>query len=262
MDSAGGVATRDGGRALTGEPVGDIALQKRTVRKEVLAKRSQMNVELRERKSAKVCKRVEELLVQEFERRNVLAPVVAHDGAKQQKAHSACAAPVVALYSAFGSELSLDNLVACAESHGWQIAMPCMISEASSNTGAKDAVTTSTSSAHAQKQSAEMVFVRVSCEQAIKRELSFLSSPASAIAACELQELEVLKPSQIDAMIVPLVSFDVQGARLGYGGGNYDRYIPQLKPECFVAAVAFEEQRVESLPCESFDCTVEQVVFA
>lgn len=225
------------------DSAGGVAAQKRAVRKEVLAKRSQMNVELRERKSAKVCARVEELLVQEFARRKILAPVVACGGTEQQDVHSDCAVPVVALYSAFGSELSLDSLAACAESHGWQIAMPCMVSKASS------------------KSNAQMVFVRVSCEQARERKLPFLSSPAVAIPACEAKKLVVIEPSEIDAMVVPLVAFDAHGARLGYGGGNYDRYIPQLKPECFVVAVAFEEQRVEQLPCESFDCTIEQVVF-
>ena len=35
----------------------------------------------------------------------------------------------------------------------------------------------------------------------------------------------ILKPEEIDIILLPLIVFDNQGHRLGYGGGFYDRYL-------------------------------------
>ncbi|MGN0305822.1 MAG: 5-formyltetrahydrofolate cyclo-ligase [Lachnospiraceae bacterium] len=54
-------------------------------------------------------------------------------------------------------------------------------------------------------------------------------------------------------MIMPLVGFDEEGNRLGYGGGFYDRYLAD-KPKMRTIALAFEEQCLkEGLPVDSFD---------
>lgn len=35
----------------------------------------------------------------------------------------------------------------------------------------------------------------------------------------------------IDAVLVPLLAFDRQGQRVGYGGGYYDRFLSQCRPD-------------------------------
>lgn len=54
-------------------------------------------------------------------------------------------------------------------------------------------------------------------------------------------------------MVMPLVGFDTQKNRLGYGGGFYDRYI-QKCPRLRRAALAYECQKYDSLlPVEATD---------
>lgn len=57
----------------------------------------------------------------------------------------------------------------------------------------------------------------------------------------------------IDAVIVPGVAFDLQGRRLGYGGGFYDRLLPQLRPDCLRIGIAYDEQVVDELPVAEHD---------
>ncbi len=37
---------------------------------------------------------------------------------------------------------------------------------------------------------------------------------------------------QFDVVMVPLLAFDLQGHRVGYGGGYYDRFLAQCRPDC------------------------------
>ena len=54
-------------------------------------------------------------------------------------------------------------------------------------------------------------------------------------------------------IVVPAVAFDKHGNRLGYGGGNYDRYLTQISSDCRKIGVAFTGQQVDSIPAESHD---------
>lgn len=72
--------------------------------------------------------------------------------------------------------------------------------------------------------------------------------------------LPKLKPEDFDMMIAPGSVFDDRGYRIGYGGGFYDRYIPQLRPGCKVISLAFDLQIVDMVPAESFDKKVDMIV--
>ena len=43
---------------------------------------------------------------------------------------------------------------------------------------------------------------------------------------------EFLTPGQLDIVFVPLLAFDSEGFRVGYGKGFYDRYLTACKPDC------------------------------
>ena len=65
----------------------------------------------------------------------------------------------------------------------------------------------------------------------------------------------------VDFVIVPGLAFTEDGARLGYGGGFYDRFLTRL-PGVPNAAVCFTEQLVDTLPVEPHDVRVQRVVSA
>ena len=51
----------------------------------------------------------------------------------------------------------------------------------------------------------------------------------------------------VNAIIVPMLGFDTQGYRLGYGGGYYDRTIAGINPSPLVIGVAFEILRLDNI---------------
>ena len=63
-------------------------------------------------------------------------------------------------------------------------------------------------------------------------------------------------------LIVPLVAFDATGARLGYGGGFYDRTLERLRARRATLAIgfAFDGQEAEGLPVEPTDQRLDMIV--
>ncbi len=74
------------------------------------------------------------------------------------------------------------------------------------------------------------------------------------------EALRPVDPRQIDLLIVPGVAFDLQGNRLGYGGGYYDRFFERLRPGVPLVALTFELQLVEEVPVESWDRPMDWLV--
>jgi 5-formyltetrahydrofolate cyclo-ligase len=65
-----------------------------------------------------------------------------------------------------------------------------------------------------------------------------------------------------DVLILPLLAFDRQGYRLGYGGGYYDRTLAVLRGQRAVTAigVAYAAQEVEAVPHDRHDQRLDWVV--
>jgi 5-formyltetrahydrofolate cyclo-ligase len=65
-----------------------------------------------------------------------------------------------------------------------------------------------------------------------------------------------------EIVIVPLLAFDGEGHRLGYGGGYYDRTLARLRRARAVTAIgfAFEMQRVDRLPKTDYDQPLDRIV--
>jgi 5-formyltetrahydrofolate cyclo-ligase len=65
-----------------------------------------------------------------------------------------------------------------------------------------------------------------------------------------------------EVLIVPLVAFDRNGGRLGYGGGFYDRTLEALRGQQRTVAIgyAYGAQEVEAVPLEPTDQPLDMIV--
>lgn len=65
-----------------------------------------------------------------------------------------------------------------------------------------------------------------------------------------------------DILFVPMLAFDLQGSRIGYGKAYYDGGLARLRAKKKIVAVglAFEEQCVEHVPTEPHDQKLDYVI--
>jgi len=64
----------------------------------------------------------------------------------------------------------------------------------------------------------------------------------------------------VDFVLLPGVAFTREGARLGYGGGYYDKLLAQMPHQPTLVAGAFALQVVQEIPQENTDRNVEWLV--
>jgi 5-formyltetrahydrofolate cyclo-ligase len=71
--------------------------------------------------------------------------------------------------------------------------------------------------------------------------------PASAIA-------------EATVLLIPALAVDRHGARLGRGGGFYDRSLPLCRPDAKLIAVVRDDEVVDALPSEAHDVRMTHVL--
>lgn len=198
-------------------------MDKAELRQVMIARRDALDLDVRAAKSAAICARLVELL----DRLGAAAP------------HT------VAVYAAMGSEVDPAAFAAAAAKRSWRVAYPCMLS-------ATDA----------------MACGQRMCMRAVSSgdasEAPFIAHPTRAFAATDVDSdhFPIVPAEALDMIIVPLVAFDRAGARLGYGGGCYDRYLPTLSPACQIIGIAFDEQRVDHVPTDAHDLPLPHIISA
>jgi 5-formyltetrahydrofolate cyclo-ligase len=64
----------------------------------------------------------------------------------------------------------------------------------------------------------------------------------------------------VDLILLPGVAFGIDGARLGYGGGFYDKLLARMSHQPTLVAAAFALQVVENIPQEDTDRKVEWLI--
>lgn len=200
------------------------------IRKQVIALRSELPRPYRLHKSAAIC----DALTESFAFTQAALNVDAQD----------C---IVAVYSAFDEEVQLDDFICAAYDSGARVAFPCLVTDAQGIEGAGP-------------QTMEMRIVDQ--DSYLNGSCPFLASPLAKYTHDDdaLTAYPYVPGDELTMIVVPLVAFDLQKNRLGYGGGNYDRYLPQLSDDCRAIAVAFAEQEVPSIPIEEHDIPVNVLV--
>lgn len=70
----------------------------------------------------------------------------------------------------------------------------------------------------------------------------------------------LIDDKQIDAILVPLLAFDRQGYRVGYGKGFYDRFIARCRPDVQLIGFSLFDpvERIDDL--HEFDLPLEQCI--
>jgi 5-formyltetrahydrofolate cyclo-ligase len=63
-----------------------------------------------------------------------------------------------------------------------------------------------------------------------------------------------------EVILVPALAYDRRGYRLGFGGGYYDRFLPNLATRPLLIGPAYGFQVVDSVPVESWDQPVQILV--
>ena len=64
----------------------------------------------------------------------------------------------------------------------------------------------------------------------------------------------------LDALIVPGLAFTVDGKRLGYGGGYYDKLLSMKSFKAFAIGFCFKFQIIKDLPTEIHDRKVDYII--
>lgn len=135
--------------------------------------------------------------------------------------------PTVAVYLPIGSEIDPRPLMTKLIGAGAKLALPCV------------------------QDDGTMVYRAYQRGDMLEKRPFGLLEPNS--------EVPELHPTLV---ITPLLAFDRQGNRLGYGKGHYDRALTRLREQgrVFVCGLAFFGQEAESLPAEAHDVPLDWVM--
>lgn len=67
-------------------------------------------------------------------------------------------------------------------------------------------------------------------------------------------------PIRPDALIIPLVAFDAQRYRLGYGGGYYDRTLASFEPRPFCIGLGYARFQLQTIHPQPHDIPMDMIV--
>lgn len=135
--------------------------------------------------------------------------------------------PIVAVYLPIGSEIDPKPLMSKLIKAGAKLALPCV------------------------QDDGTMVY------RAYKRGDMLEQRPFGLLEPNA--EVPMVHPTLV---ITPLLAFDRNGNRLGYGKGHYDRALAKLRENgrVFVCGLAFFGQEVEAVPAEPHDIPLDWVM--
>jgi 5-formyltetrahydrofolate cyclo-ligase len=133
------------------------------------------------------------------------------------------------IYASANSEVDTTAIITRALDEGKRVAVPKM-----------------TDKAH------EMVFIEITS-------LYELTESRYGISEPPYNEEKIVQGDGNTLVALPLLAFDNNGGRLGYGGGYYDKWLSENKYASAVA-LAFKEQFCDCIPIEENDQKINSVI--
>ena len=88
----------------------------------------------------------------------------------------------------------------------------------------------------------------------------FRSLKRGAFGILEPQSEPLKNYSDIDMIIIPACAADVQGFRLGWGKGYYDRFLPCLPQNCIKAVLVYSELLYKTVYPDKYDIKADIIV--
>jgi 5-formyltetrahydrofolate cyclo-ligase len=133
------------------------------------------------------------------------------------------------VFLSYGSEVLIDDLIRRGWDEGKRIVVP-----------------------HCRPEWREMAACRIDA-------FDELEPGHYGIRAPKADFLRPIPKGEIDVVVVPAVAFDRRGYRVGYGGGYYDRFLPDV-PRAATIGAAFAAQIVPEIPAGPHDIPVGTIV--
>lgn len=169
--------------------------------------------------------------------RQALTPLQQQVAAQQAAAQALAYPPLqqaccVALFLSFDGELDTRPLIEALWQRGQQVCLPILHPFSAG----------------------QLLFLRYTPQSVMRPNRFGIQEPLTDVR-------QVIPLNKLDVMLVPLVAFDLQGQRLGMGGGFYDRTLQQYQDYHFQpVGLAHDCQQVGSLPVEHWDIPLPAVI--
>lgn len=71
---------------------------------------------------------------------------------------------------------------------------------------------------------------------------------------------KIVRPEDLDLVMVPGTAFDPKGGRMGQGKGYYDRLLARVRPDAPLVAIAFDCQIFDEIPVSAHDVFMDKVL--
>lgn len=133
------------------------------------------------------------------------------------------------IYLSFGSEVETKNIINKALKDGKEVYIPKIY-----------------------KEDKSMKAIRLNSFDELKENSMGILEP--------INDSKYIDKKEIDLILVPGVVFDLNGNRIGYGGGYYDRYLEDIKGIRNKLVLAYDIQIVDFIQSESHDIGFDYII--
>lgn len=76
----------------------------------------------------------------------------------------------------------------------------------------------------------------------------------------EPQNGQTVSSGEIDAVLIPLLAFDIHGNRVGYGKGFYDRFLAECRPETIKTGLSLFDAEPAITGVDAFDIPLDYCI--